>query len=78
VSQGGLRFSDIIHEGTVRWHQLSEGIPKDVATVMVQQGDALDLRIRENPALTRDLAAEFEEQLSAGNIKVYERRKSER
>ena len=78
VTQGGLRFSDIIHEGTVRWHQLSEGIPKDVATVMVQQGDALDLRIRENPALTRDLAAEFEEQLSAGNIKVYERRKSER
>jgi hypothetical protein len=78
VTQGGLRFSDIIHEGTVRWHQLSEGIPKDVATVMLQQGDALDLRIRENPALTRDLAAEFEEQLSAGNIKVYERRKSER
>jgi hypothetical protein len=78
VSQGGLRFSDVIHEGTVRWHQLGEGIPKDVATVIVQQGDPLDLRIRENPALTGDLAAEFEQQLSAGNIKVYERRKSER
>ena len=78
VSQGGLRFSDIIHEGTVRWHQLSDGIPKDVATVIVQQGDPLDLRIGGNPALTRDLSAEFEQQFSAGNIKVYERRKSER
>ena len=74
VSQGGLRFSDIIHEGTVRWHQLSEGIPKDVATVMVQQGDPLDLRIGENPNLTGDLAAEFSQQFSAGNIKVYSRR----
>jgi hypothetical protein len=78
VSQGGLCFSDIIHEGTVRWHQLGEGIPKDVATVIVQQDDPLDLRIRENPSLTRDLAAEFEQQLSAGNIKVFERRKSEK
>jgi hypothetical protein len=76
VSQGGLRFSDIIHEGTVRWHQLGEGIPEDVATVIVQQGDPLDLRIRENLALTRDLAAEFSQQFSTGNIKVYERRKS--
>ena len=75
VSQGGLRFSDIIHEGTVRWHQLSEGIPKDVATMIVQQDDPLDLRIRENPALTRDLAAEFSQQFSAGNIKVYSRRR---
>ena len=75
VSQGGLRFSDIIHEGTVRWHQLSYGIPKDVATVIVQQGDPLDLRIGGNPALTRDLAAEFSQQFSAGNIKVYSRRR---
>jgi hypothetical protein len=74
VSQGGLRFSDIIHEGTVRWHQLGEGIPKDVATVIVQQGDPLDLRIGEDPALKRDLAAEFSQQFSADTIKVYERR----
>ena len=74
VSQGGLRFSDIIHEGTVRWHQLGEGIPRDVATVIVQQGDPLDLRIGEDPALKRDLAAEFSQQFSAETIKVYERR----
>ncbi len=75
VSQGGLRFADTIHEGTLRWHQLGEGIPRDVATVIFQQGDPLDLRIQENPLLSRDLAAEFEQQLSAGTIKVFERRR---
>ncbi|MFY9572264.1 MAG: hypothetical protein WAV20_12765, partial [Blastocatellia bacterium] len=30
VSQGGLRFSNIIHEGSSRWHQLGEGFPRDV------------------------------------------------
>ena len=77
VSQGGLCFSDTIHEGTVRWHQLGEGIPKDVGTVIVQQGDPLDLRINENPVLVRDLLSEFEQQIWVGNIKVYERRKRE-
>jgi len=76
VPDGGLRFSDIIHEGTVRWHQLGEGIPKDVAAVIVQQGDPLDLRISENPALARDLAAEFSQQFSAETIKVYSRRRA--
>ena len=76
VSQGGLRFSDIVHEGTGRWHQLDDGIPKDVATVILQQGDPLDLRIRENSVLARDLSEEFEQQLSVGNIKVYGRGKS--
>ncbi|HLF84771.1 MAG TPA: hypothetical protein VI837_11400 [Blastocatellia bacterium] len=74
VPEGGLRFSDIIHEGTVRWHQLGEGIPKGVATVIVQQGDPLDRRMGENPVLARDLAAEFSQRFSAGTIKVYSRR----
>jgi len=74
VPEGGLRFSDIIHEGTVRWHQLGEGIPKGVSTVIVQQGDALDLRMSENPVLARELAAEFSQQFSAENIKVYSRK----
>jgi hypothetical protein len=78
VPEGGLRFSDIIHEGTVRWHQLGEGIPKDVGTLIVQQGDPLDLRISENPALAGELAAEFKQQFSAGNIKVYSRRTSKK
>lgn len=74
VSQGGLRFADTIHEGTARWHQLEDGIPKDVATVIVQQGDPLDLQFSENAALERDLSAEFEQQLSVGNITVYGRK----
>ena len=73
VPDGGLRFSEIIHEGTVQWHQLGEGIPKGVATVIVQQGDPLDLLISENPVLERELAAEFARQLSVGNITVYSR-----
>ncbi len=75
VSQGGLRFSAIIHEGTLRWHQLDGGIPKDIGTVIVQQGDPLDLRFRENPALGRDLATEFREELSVGNIRMFSRKR---
>lgn len=72
VPAGGLCFSDIIHEGTIRWHQLGEGIPDDVATVIVQQGDPLDLRIHENPALVSDLP-KFEQTFSSGGITVYSR-----
>lgn len=74
VSEGGLRFAEVIHEGSLRWHQLDSGIPKDVATVMIQKGDPLDLRIRANPALGRDLETEFQEKLSVVNIKVFQRR----
>ena len=72
VPAGGLRFSDIIHEGTIRWHQLGEGIPDDVTTVIVQQGDSLDLKIRENSALSRDLP-KFQQVFSSGGITVYSR-----
>ena len=74
VSQGGLRFAEIIHEGTLRWHQLDSGIPKDIGTVIVQQGDPLDLRLLENPAMARDLATEFREELSVGNIRIFLRK----
>jgi hypothetical protein len=74
VSQGGLNFSEIIYEGTLRWHQLDDGIPADVGTVITQQDDPLDLRLRERPALARDLATEFQEELSVGNIRVFGRK----
>ena len=74
VPQGGLRFSEIIHEGSLRWHQLEDGIPNDVATVMLQLGDPLDVRVRETPALGRDLENAFQVKLSVGNIKVFQRR----
>jgi hypothetical protein len=73
VSQGGLSFSETIHEGTLRWHQLDDGMPTDIRTVITQQDDPLDLRLRERPALARDLATEFRERVSLGNIRVFVR-----
>jgi len=73
VSQGGLYFADTIHEGTGRWHQLEDGIPGDVMTVIVQAGDPLDLRIQHEAILSRDLSSDFTPQFSVGNISVYGR-----
>jgi len=73
VTMGGLRFSDIIHEGTTRWHQIGEGIPSDVSTVIIQEGDPLDRRLGENPALASDLAAGFHLRMAAGKIRVLTR-----
>lgn len=75
VSKGGLRFSEIIHEGTLRWHQVDEGIPADIRTVIIQKDDPLDLRLRETPSLARDLG-KFEEELSIGNIRVFARKRN--
>ena len=73
VSKGGLTFSEIIHEGTLRWHQVDDGIPADIRTVIIQKDDPLDLRLRETPALARDLV-KFQEELSVGSIKVFTRK----
>ena len=74
VSKGGLQFSNIIHEGTERWHQLNEGIPPDVGSVILQDGDPVDSLIRENPKLTQSLSEEFEQRMVVGNVRVYGRR----
>jgi hypothetical protein len=74
VSQGGLRYSNIIHEGTLRWHEIKESIPEDVSTVIVQENDPLDKRLRENASLARNLAEHFQEQLSVGRIKLFRRK----
>jgi hypothetical protein len=76
VSQGGMSFSEIIHEGTLRWHQLDDGIPSDIATVITQQDDPLDVRLRESPELGRDLVAKFQQELSVGNIRVFARKRN--
>jgi len=75
VSRGGLRFVDLIHEGSIRWHSLDGGIPADVKSVILQDGDPLDLRIKSTAALARDLSNEFEPEISVGKIQVFERRK---
>lgn len=74
VSKGGLQFSNIIHEGTERWHHLNEGLPADVGSVVILEGDPLDSLIRENPKLTQSLSEDFEQRMIAGTIRVYGRR----
>jgi hypothetical protein len=73
VPRAGLQFSSVIHEGTARWHQVAGAIPPDVSTVIVEQGDALDLRLRAQPALARDLSETFEPGYQTGKITVYSR-----
>jgi len=77
VTDGGLRFSNMIHEGTSRWHQLDDGLPKDVTTLIEMEGDPLERRIRESSGLTSDLATHFKLLFSVGEIKVFERRKGD-
>ena len=74
VPKSGLEFADILHEGTIRWHQIDGGFSGDIATVIVRQDDPLDQRINGNANLTRELQSEFEPRFSAGSITVYERR----
>ncbi|HLG15876.1 MAG TPA: glycosyltransferase family 39 protein [Blastocatellia bacterium] len=73
VARGGWRFADTIHEGTMRWHRLGNGIPADVETVIIQAGDPLDRLIKERPELARDLATDFRESLAMGRIKLFRR-----
>ena len=75
ASKGGLRFAEIIHEGTLRWHQLDEGIPSDVLTVVTQKDDPLDHRLRENPTLALEMASKFEESQSVGSIRIFVRKR---
>ncbi|MFY9611089.1 MAG: hypothetical protein WAU45_21065, partial [Blastocatellia bacterium] len=73
VSEGGLRFSELIHEGTIRWHQIADNIPTDVLTVIYEEGDPLDQRFRENAALIRDLELSFREEFSVGKMRLLRR-----
>lgn len=72
VSRGGLRFSQIIHEGTIRWHQIAETIPEDVFTIILQDGDPLDTRIRSSPGLEKDLRRRFRQRFGIGKIRIFE------
>jgi hypothetical protein len=73
VSHGGLRFSQIIHEGTSRWHQINDTIPEEVSAVILEKGDALDRRLQNNQALMSDFSRHFQEKFSAGEMKYFQR-----
>jgi hypothetical protein len=74
ISQGGLRFSDIIHEGTARWHQIENAIPADILTIIIEEDDALEHRIRDNASLTKEFNEGFQQVYSVGRIKIYRRK----
>jgi hypothetical protein len=74
VSRGGLKFSNVIHEGNARWHALAKQIPEDISTVIIQDRDLLDARIRSDPELERYLAESFQEVFRQGRIHIYERK----
>jgi hypothetical protein len=73
VSHGDLSFNQVIHEGTARWHAFSHHIPDDVSTVIIQDGDLLEARVRADPDLERDLAGRFQEVYRQGRIHIYKR-----
>lgn len=73
VSQGGLRYSNIIHEGTASWHRINQGIPREIFTVIFEEGDPLDQRLREHAALAGDLKNDFQQKLEVGKIRVFRR-----
>ena len=73
VSHSSLEFSNVIHEGTVRWHELSHRIPADISTVIIQDRDLLDARMHSDADLERDLAEKFREAYHEGRIHIYKR-----
>jgi hypothetical protein len=73
VANGGLQFSQIIHEGTSRWHQVNEAIPEDVSVIILEKGDALEQRLQGNQALLGDFSGHFRERFSSGEIKYFQR-----
>lgn len=64
VPRGGLRFADIIHEGTTGWHRVADSIPDEISTIILQEGDPLDRRLRETPALASAMSRDFREVFS--------------
>src|SRR3954467_4060659 len=74
VPRGGLRFAQIIHKGSLRWHTLNEAIPADVSMVIYQAGDPTAEQLQNNPALAQDFADHFKQQFAYGDVKVFARK----
>jgi len=75
VSQGGLRFARIIHEGTAAWHRISEKIPADIFTIIIERDDGLEQKIKANAALQQDVMENFEMQFSFDKVQIFRRRR---
>jgi hypothetical protein len=74
VPRGGLRFAQIIHEGSLRWHTINDAIPVDVTMIIYQEGDPVAERLQSNAALAHDLAEHFQQQFSYDSVKIFTRK----
>ena len=73
VPAGGLQFKDLIHEGTTEWHSLDQGIPGEVETIILRDGDPLEERLRANTLLDGQLNSQFKTVYSDEGLKVLRR-----
>lgn len=74
VSEGGLKFCNIIHEGSTGWHSVTERIPDEIETVIVQEGDPLDQKFRDSISLSKQLSDDYRLVFSIAKVSLYERR----
>jgi hypothetical protein len=74
VPRGGLRFAQIIHEGSLQWHGINDAIPADVSMIIYQEGDPVAERLQGNAALAGDLAENFRQSFAYGSIKIFTRK----
>ncbi|MEN3332415.1 MAG: hypothetical protein V7641_1780 [Blastocatellia bacterium] len=74
VPRGGLRFAQIIHEGSLRWHAINEAIPADVTMIIYQEGDPVAEQLQSNAALARDFAEHFQQQFAYESVKIFTRK----
>jgi Dolichyl-phosphate-mannose-protein mannosyltransferase len=74
VPRGGLRFNEIIHEGSLRWHTINNLIPADITTIIYQEGDPVAEQLQNNAALGRDFAEHFQQQFACGSVKIFARK----
>jgi hypothetical protein len=74
VPRGGLRFAEIIHEGSLRWHTINGAIPADVNTIIYQEGDPVAERIKSDAALAGDFTAHFQQQFAYDSVRVFTRK----
>ena len=74
VPRGGLRFAQIIHEGSLRWHAINDAIPADVTMIIYQEGDPVAEQLRGNAALARDFAEHFQQQFAYDSVKIFTRK----
>lgn len=74
VPRGGLRFAQIIHEGSRRSHTITDGIPGDVMMIIYQEGDPVAEKLRGSAALARDFAEHFQQQFAYDSVKIFTRK----